>query len=53
VFDNKNKRLKAVLLWASGTLDQNTAALSSGMYHYSLVVDGKIVESRKMEVIRQ
>lgn len=40
-----------VAVSSSGTVDVNTTMLSSGIYNYSLVVDGKIVETKKMVVV--
>jgi hypothetical protein len=36
---------------AAGTAVLNTSLLSSGVYNYSLVVDGKTVETKKMVVV--
>jgi hypothetical protein len=52
ITDAAGRTIKAFSLNGSGRVDVNTATLSSGIYHYSLLIDGKIVESRKMEVVR-
>ncbi len=50
--DNSGKTIKTVSLTQAGYVDVNTAALSSGLYNYTLVVDGKIVETKKLTVVR-
>jgi hypothetical protein len=50
--DAAGKAVKAVSLNGSGYVNLDVTGLSSGIYNYSLLVDGKIVESRKMEVVR-
>jgi trimeric autotransporter adhesin len=41
----------SVAISSSGTVDINTNMLSSGVYNYSLVVDGKAIETKKMVVV--
>jgi hypothetical protein len=50
--DNNGKTVKTISLTASGVVDINTASLSSGVYHYSLMVAGQIVETKKLTVHR-
>jgi hypothetical protein len=50
--DNAGKTIKSMQLTASGVIQINTATLSSGIYTYSLVVDGRITDSKKMTVTR-
>jgi hypothetical protein len=50
--DAAGKAVKAVSLNGSGYVDLNTVGLSSGIYNYSLLVDGKIVASKKLEIAR-
>lgn len=50
--DATGKTIKVVTLTNSGYTNLNTVGLSSGVYNYSLVVDGKAVETKKMTVIR-
>jgi hypothetical protein len=49
--DALGRTIKVVSLNNSGNVNLNTAGLSSGMYNYSLMVNGKIVESKKMEIV--
>jgi hypothetical protein len=44
-------KIIAVAASSSGTVDINTTMLSSGSYNYSLVVDGKAVETKTMVVV--
>jgi len=51
--DNGGKTIKAVSLSpGSNAINLNTMGLSSGIYNYSLMIDGTIVETKKMEVVR-
>jgi hypothetical protein len=50
--DNAGKTIKSMQLTASGVIHINTATLSSGIYTYSLIVDGRITDSKKMTVTR-
>jgi hypothetical protein len=50
--DALGRTLKAVQLSSSGTLNLDASALSSGTYNYSLVVDGKTLQTRKMTVVK-
>jgi hypothetical protein len=52
VYDAGGKLVKAVSLQTSGIVTLNTATLSSGMYTYTLLVDGKVTETKKMTVTR-
>ena len=53
-FDNTGKILKSVDInqFGKGTIDLSNTGLPAGSYNYSLVVDGKIIESKKMMVVR-
>ncbi|MGI8952477.1 MAG: tail fiber domain-containing protein [Chitinophagaceae bacterium] len=50
ITDNSGKTLKQVSLSGSGkgVLTVDAASLSAGMYNYSLMVDGKLIATRKM-----
>lgn len=50
--DAAGKTVKAISLSGSGYIDLNTASLSSGTYNYSLMVDGKIVETKRITITR-
>jgi hypothetical protein len=52
VTDAMGRTIKAVTLNESGTLQLNTATLSSGVYNYSLVIDNQTISTRKMTVVR-
>jgi hypothetical protein len=52
LIDKTGKTIKSMQLTASGVIHINTATLSSGIYTYSLVVDGRITDSKKMTVTR-
>ncbi len=52
VTDNLGKTLQVTQLDRSGNINLNTASLSSGIYNYSLVVDGKTVSTKKMTVVK-
>jgi polyhydroxyalkanoate synthesis regulator phasin len=51
--DNAGKTVRVLALNTSGVVDINTASLSSGVYNYTLVVDGKNVETKKLTITRQ
>jgi hypothetical protein len=50
--DNLGKTIKQIPVNGSGEVNLNTATFSSGIYNYSLIVDGVIVESKRLEVLR-
>ena len=50
--DALGSTVKAVQLTSSGVVNLDVSSLSSGVYNYSLVVDGKTVQTRKMTVER-
>ncbi len=50
--DSGGKTLKAISLNASGVADINTTSLSSGVYNYTLLIDGKLAETKKLTVVR-
>jgi hypothetical protein len=50
--DALGRTLKTVSISSSGTLNLDAATLSSGVYNYTLVVDGKTLQTRKMTVVK-
>jgi len=50
VYDNTGKMIKEVTIEANGQgfVDLKLTNLSAGTYHYSLIVDGKVQDSKKM-----
>ena len=52
VYDLQGKKVQQVNLTARGrqTVQLNAASLADGMYLYSLIADGKVVETRRMIV---
>ena len=50
--DATGKTIKIMALNASGAIELNAASLSSGVYNYILLVDGKAVETKKLTVVR-
>jgi hypothetical protein len=51
--DNGGKTIKAVSLSpGSKAINLNTIGLSSGIYNYSLMINGIIVQTKKMEIVR-
>ena len=48
LIDNLGRTVKTIQLNSSGRINLDLSSLSSGTYTYSLVVDGKIVESKKL-----
>lgn len=52
ITDNSGKTIKQVQLntTGKGVVNINASNLSNGTYNYSLIVDGKIIESKKMVV---
>ena len=52
VYDLQGKKVDQVVIAARGTqtIQLNSANLSDGMYLYSLIADGKVVETRRMIV---
>ena len=50
--DAQGKIIKAISLNNSGTVDLNTGGLSSGVYNYSLLINGKIADTKKLVVAR-
>jgi hypothetical protein len=44
------RKIKNIQLTDSGTINIDASALSSGVYNYSLIVDNKILQTRKMIV---
>jgi hypothetical protein len=52
VTDATGKTIKTILLNASGFVNLNTASFSSGVYNYSLVADGKVLETKRLTITR-
>ncbi len=54
VTDNSGKTIKQFTLSSpgKGAVSIAAGALASGLYHYALFVDGKMMDSKKMEIIR-
>ena len=52
VYDLPGKKVQQVNLTARGkqTMQLNAASLADGMYLYSLIADGKVVETRRLIV---
>ncbi|HRI22919.1 MAG TPA: T9SS type A sorting domain-containing protein, partial [Panacibacter sp.] len=48
VTDNAGRILKQVLLNASGSVNIDGSTLVSGIYNYTLMVDGKLYDTKKM-----
>ncbi|HRH49911.1 MAG TPA: tail fiber domain-containing protein [Panacibacter sp.] len=55
VTDNSGKTIKQFILSTAGKGSVSIAAgaLANGLYHYALYVDGKMIDSKKMEIIKQ
>ena len=54
ITDNNGNTVKQVLLNSSsnGSVNIETSTLSSGTYSYTLIVDGKTIETKKMVIVR-
>jgi hypothetical protein len=52
ITDALGRQIKVVQLSASGVINVDVSSLASGVYNYSLVVDNKTIETRKMTVVR-
>lgn len=48
--DNLGRTVQTVRLTQSGTVNVDVSALGAGIYNYSLVVDGKTVETKRLTV---
>jgi hypothetical protein len=48
IIDNLGRTVKSIQLTSSGRINLDLSSLSSGTYTYSLVVDGKVVETKKL-----
>src|SRR5947209_12845770 len=48
IIDNLGRIIKTIKLNSSGRINLDLSSLSSGTYTYSLVVDGKVVETKKL-----
>ncbi|MEP6467438.1 MAG: tail fiber domain-containing protein [Parafilimonas sp.] len=54
ITDKTGKALKQINVSGSGkgSLKLNASTLSSGAYHYTLIVDGKMIDSKQMERLK-
>lgn len=54
ITDNSGKTIKQIQLAknTNGTINIDASALSSGTYSYTLIVDGKIIDTKKMVVAK-
>lgn len=52
VLDVTGRQIKSINLKGGGTLNLDVSGLASGVYNYSLVVDGKPVETKRLTVQR-
>ena len=52
VTDAVGKTIKAIQLNGSGSIDVNTTSLGSGVYNYSLYVEGKQVDAKRLVIAR-
>src|SRR5207245_9338925 len=52
LMDNLGRTIKTVTLNASGSLNFDASLLRSGLYTYSLIADGQIVDTKKMTVVK-
>ena len=50
--NNLGQTIKTLRLSSSGTINLDASTLSSGVYNYSLIVNGKVVDTKKMTVTR-
>jgi hypothetical protein len=50
--DGTGKMVKTVSLTSSGAVTIDTTGLNSGVYNYSLVVDGDVVATKRLTVAR-
>ena len=48
LIDNLGRTVKTIQLNSSGRINLDLSSLSSGTYTYSLVLDGKVVETKKL-----
>jgi hypothetical protein len=52
ISDNLGRVVKSVQLTASGIVNVDVSGLSNGVYNYSLVLDNKTLQTRKMTVVK-
>lgn len=52
ISDAAGRQVKAISLKGGGTLNLDASTLASGVYNYSLIVNGKKVQTEKMTVLR-
>ncbi|MFL5788513.1 MAG: T9SS type A sorting domain-containing protein, partial [Flavisolibacter sp.] len=48
IMDNLGRTVKTIPLNSSGRINLDLSSLSTGNYTYSLVIDGKVVETKKL-----
>ena len=51
--DRLGRTIKMIQLTDAGYINVNTSSFSNGTYNYSLLVDGKIIETKNMIVLRK
>lgn len=52
ITDNLGRTIKVIQLTGSGATNVDISSLSAGVYNYSLVVDSKTVETKKLTVVK-
>jgi hypothetical protein len=61
ITDKNGKQLKQLILpggrqgisgSGEGSLNVNASTLAAGTYNYSLIIDGKLIDSKQMELLR-
>ena len=52
IYDLQGKLIKSIEIaeFGNGNIQFNTQSLTAGMYHYSLIVDGKIMDTKQMVI---
>ena len=52
--DKNGKQLKQTTISSAGkgTININTSAMAAGVYHYSLYVDGRLIDTKQMERLK-
>ncbi|MCU7552826.1 tail fiber domain-containing protein [Chitinophagaceae bacterium LB-8] len=52
ISDDLGRPLKTIQINNSGAVDFDASTLTSGVYHYSLIIDNKTIQTRKMTVVK-
>lgn len=52
ITDHLGRVVKSMQLIASGTVNVDVSGLGNGVYNYSLVIDNKVLQTRKMMVVK-